>query len=113
MDMSKSRGGFMKKLNLKLNNNKGETIVEVIASILICVISVTLLMSGVAVSAKINKNADENDENFYKELSFAETKQAPLPIPSAKVLIKENFLTTEVPINLYGGEGIYSYEIFE
>ena len=103
----------MKKLYLKLNNNKGETLVEVIVSILICVVSICLLMSGVAVSAKINQNVDIIDENFYKILSLAETKQVPLPITPANALIKENFITTEVPINLYGGEGMYSYGISE
>ena len=48
----------MRNLKCKLNNQKGETLIEVIASILVCVISISMLMGGVAASATINENAD-------------------------------------------------------
>ena len=86
---------------------------EVIASILICVLSVTLLMGGVAASASINEKAESTDQVFYETLSQAETKQTPLSFPGATVVIKENLMETEVPIHLYGGEGMYSYGISE
>ena len=103
----------MKNLKCKLNNQTGETLIEVIASILVCVISISMLMGGVAASATINKNADAVDETFYETLSQAETKQIPLSFPDTKVLIKESLNKTEVAIQLYGGEGMYSYGISE
>lgn len=102
----------MKKVYAKLENHKGETLVELLASILICVISISLLMSGIAISVKINKNANLNDQSFYEILSSAERKQTPLP-GTFKVVIEENLRIIEVPVYLYGGEGMYSYEISE
>lgn len=111
MDTNNNGGVGMKKVQRKLRSKKGETLVEVIAAILICVLSVSLLMGGVAASAAINKSAESTDQMFYETLSQAETKQTPLSIEDAKVVIEEDLMETEVPIKLYGGEGMYSYGI--
>lgn len=99
----------MKNIYRKCMNQKGETLVEVLASILVCVLSVTLLMNGVAISTKINQSADQQDEKFYQSLSVAERKQG-TPIQKGKAIIKEGARTIKIPVSLYGGEEMYSYE---
>jgi len=44
----------------KLKNRKGETITEVLVSLLIAVISMSLLMSSVAAASKINDKVKKN-----------------------------------------------------
>ena len=63
----------MKAMKNKLKSQKGETLVELLAAILISALSVALLMSGVAASIQMIRKSDETDDRFYQALSAAET----------------------------------------
>ncbi len=67
----------MKQITAKLNSCRGESLVEVLASILIATLSVGLLLGGIAVSANLERHADQADENFYQTLNAAEERQDP------------------------------------
>lgn len=102
----------------KLHNERGETLAELLAAILVAALSVTLLFSGIAAAGRINLQAQKADETYYAALNNAQarkgdTRQAQLEIqlwtgsakPNATQMGRE-----EPTINLYGGPGLYSYK---
>lgn len=91
----------------KLKSQRGETLVETMASIVIAALSVALLFTCVMAASQINRMAQEADEAYYKALTAAETQAA--AAKSGKMEISEK----EFDISLYGGEGLYSYALKE
>lgn len=104
----------MTALKRKLRSQRGETLVEVLASILIASLSVAMLLGGVTVSVNLGKQADTADESFYDTLTSAETRQTPVTAgvsTSPVIKLTEGGTTIEIPIQVYGGEGLYSYAL--
>lgn len=99
----------MKPIQAKLKNCRGETLVEVLASILIATLSVTLLLSGVTISNQLNRQADTTDASFYETLTAAETRQTPVAL--GHIQITEGGTSVEIPIQVYGSEGLYAYAL--
>lgn len=115
----------------KLRNDRGETLVEVLFSVLIATLSVTLLFSCVVASSKLDRGAEGMDEQHYNALSEADAQPTPSagasPLPSANVTIArvpassepgvppepdaspEPTPSAELSVTIYGGEGMYSY----
>lgn len=80
----------------KLRNSRGETLVEVLASVLICALSVMLLLGAVSASTSIGLQAQAADEDYYTALSKAE-RQSKVPGGS---------LETDIYSGLSGGTAI-------
>lgn len=106
----------MKHTLKKLKSSSGETLVELLASILIAVLSVSILFGGIMVSVRINEEADRADQEYYKGLSAAE-EQKVLILPDGtegtgeiSVNITTDFTTVSVEVGIYGGYGLYSYK---
>lgn len=102
----------MKRIKAKLHSCRGESLVEVLASILIATLSVGLLLGGVAVSANLERHADQSDENFYQTLNAAEERRTPVTEgvkPSPDIQIFQGGTSIQIPICIYGGEGLWSY----
>lgn len=62
----------MRLLSNKLSSTHGETIVETLAAILIAALSCTILMTSVIASVQINKQAENAEIAYRKELMEAE-----------------------------------------
>ena len=104
----------MTVLKRKLRSQRGETLVEVLASILIAALSVAMLLGGVAVSSNLGRQADTSDEYFYETLTAAENRQAPVTegvSASPVVKLTEGGTSIDIPVQVYGGEGLYSYAL--
>ena len=56
----------------KLKNSQGETLVEVLASVLVCSLSIMLLAGAVSASTSIDLQAQAADAEYYEVLSRAE-----------------------------------------
>lgn len=110
----------------KWNDNRGETLVEVLASVLICSLSVALLFSMVMASGNMDKSAKEADKIFNESLSAAEERTAvtdetgavvPPPVSGAEVTVRntadpdEDFYKAKPPVTFYGGRGAVSYAL--
>ena len=80
----------------KLRNSRGETLVEVLASVLICALSVMLLLGAVSASTSIDLQAQAADEDYYAALSKAE-RQSKVPGGSSE---------TDIYDGLSGGTAI-------
>lgn len=99
----------MTALNRKLRSQRGETLVEVLAAILIASLSVAMLLGGVAVSANLGRQADTADAYFYETLTAAEMRQT--PVANGSVELTQGGISIEIPVWVYGGEGLYSYAL--
>jgi type II secretory pathway pseudopilin PulG len=98
----------MKRLRRKLRSNGGETLVELLVSILIGTLAITILMTGVAAAGRMERNAHQADERFYEALSAAEGQTS--AAQSATVEVRESGrLPVTIEVDLYGSDGLYSY----
>lgn len=100
----------------KLHDNRGETLVEMLASILIAALAVALLFTCCMASVEMGRETWEADKNYYEALSKAEEQKAPLMTDAdgnpltAVVKVESSSVSETVEINLYGGEEMYSYQ---
>lgn len=102
----------------KLRDARGETLVEVLASILIAALSVALLFSAVLASARMDRSAEQTDDAFQASLRAAEEqdKEDAVTVPDdAKVTVKNKdslvLATAEPSVVFYGGNGAISYAL--
>lgn len=96
----------------KLNNTRGETLVEMLASILIAALSVAVLFTCCMASVEMGRETREADEKYYENLSAAEEQKTSLSGEVNVIVANEDAPTATqlVEINLYGGEEMYSYK---
>lgn len=100
----------------KLRDDRGETLVEVMASVVVAALSVVLLFGAVTASVQAGKSARRMDEEYYAALSAAEAQTVPMQEePSGTVLVKyrQNGVETSlfVTVDFYGGRGAVSYAL--
>nr|WP_325204151.1 hypothetical protein [uncultured Oscillibacter sp.] len=104
----------------KLNSSRGETLVEVLASVLICALSVTLLFGAVMASGRIDLQAQAADAEYYEALSKAERQDAADKAPAEPALSVEvanagasgaNPPVQTVSCGFYGTERLLSYAL--
>ena len=91
----------------KLRDNRGETLVEVLASILIAALSVALLFSSIMASANIDRSARASDETYYEALSQAEGRTG--DSEPLEITVKNGGVQTVLSVVRYAGKGAYSY----
>lgn len=96
-------------MDRKLRSSRGETLIEVLCATLVAVLSVALLFAGITASAGIDQRARKTDGDHYAALTEAEEQTT--PAAQAELEVKNLTLGTDkkVQIDLYGGEGMYSY----
>ena len=98
--------------NLKVLDDRGESVGESLASILIVALSTMLLLSCVMTAAENDKAAERVDAAHYAALSEAEARAdaVPAPIPTpGKVTITGDSTSVPLDIEIYG-EGVFSYK---
>lgn len=92
----------------KLKDNRGETLVEMLASILIAALAVALLFTCCMASVQMGRQARAADKRYYENLSAAESRTK--TEGNGQVNVAGNGNSVEVQIQLYGGDGMYSYQ---
>lgn len=109
----------MRKL---IHNDRGETLIEVLASVLIATLSVTLLFGCVTTASKLDTDAKALDGGYYAGLTEADvqvksTKPEATPVPTGTVTIERvegnTVKASAAPtIEIYGDAdvGVYSYK---
>ena len=96
-------------MSSKLKDQRGETLTEVLAAVLVSAISVALLFGGVMASARVE------DPAYYGALSAAEgrTETATPPVGTGfKLKVTTNapgVPSQDVGIQVYGQKGAWSY----
>ena len=108
----------MKSSRQKLHSRRGETLVEVLAAVLICTLAVLMLTSFAVAAMRIDKTAETGDETFYAALNAAEaqgktTPDPAWPSPTTGTIKVENSTggasVPDLPVQFYGGDGVYSF----
>ena len=94
----------------KLNGSQGETLVEVLASILIGALSVALLFPAVMASVNMDRTAKKVDGEFQIILKAAEERDAAAGT-SGQVTVKYGAVSESVSVTFYGGKGARSYAL--
>jgi len=108
----------------KWKDSRGETLVEVLAAILIASLSVTLVFGAIMASATMDRQAQDVDGKYYDALSKAE-RQGPgdeFTNPSGtefQVKVAKKVDVGAAPevtlgkgkVTFYGGEGAVSYAL--
>ena len=97
----------MKRCKAKLRSNQGETLVELLASVLIATLSVALLFGCVTASFQLGRQADQSDTYFYQTLTAAKNRQTPLT--DGIIQVTEGGSLVSLPVQVYGDEGLYAY----
>lgn len=97
----------MKRCKAKLSSNQGETLVELLASILVATLSVALLIGCVTASFQLGRQADQSDSYFYQTLTAAEDRQTPLT--DGIIQVTEGGSLVSLPVQVYGDEDLYAY----
>lgn len=98
----------------KLRSRRGETLVEVMASIVIGALSVALLFGCVMASSRMDSAAAGMDRDYYAGLSDAEAQSAPLAGGGGTVTVANGGIAgtgVSVNVDVYGGAGMYSYKV--
>lgn len=95
-------------MNRKLKDNRGETLVEMLASILIAALSVAVLFTCCMASVEMGRETRAADHRYYEGLSAAEGRRG--LSEEGKVTIEGTGNETDVAIRVYGGEEMYSYQ---
>ena len=103
-------------LKKKLRQQKGETLVEAMVSLLVAVLSMGLLSSAIMAAANINKLTQEADTTFDQELRYAEMRisddEYPMQEDVTLRIEYESLGIQELEVNVYGGEesSLISYQ---
>lgn len=92
----------------KRKDSRGETLVEMLASILIAALSVALLFTCCMTAAAMGRDTREADGRYYEALSAAEEKAG--KEGESSVTVKGNGTEDTIDVFLYGGEEMYSYQ---
>ena len=98
---------MMQKVTDKIKSQSGETLVEVLVSLLISTIAIGLLFTSIVTAARINQANKEADAKFYKELQIAETLISQEGYESEEIQIQIIFQTAEnktLEVLRYGGD---------
>lgn len=100
----------------KLHSSRGETLVEVLASILIAALSVTLLFSCIMATSTMDKDAEKLDDAHYSALSDADAYTSAAATPTTGTVTISRVEDNDVKafatpsIEIYGGAGVFSYK---
>lgn len=89
---------------MKINNKKGETIVEVLVSVLIAALCFVMLQVSIVSSAKLNKKSIDENVPFSEDGAISK---------NIEVKIKRSYSNTESSVLVQGYEtsdGYYYYE---
>lgn len=97
----------------KLKEVRGETLIEVLAAILVGALSISMLFGAVMASGTMDKATREKDKTFYESLDKAEARTANPSLDGLKVTVKNTDSGPEanVSVTFYGGEGALSYAL--
>lgn len=93
----------------KLRERRGETLVELLASILIGALSAALLAGGIAASTRLDLDARNLDKTYYQQLTAAEARTGPALPGAVEVVNTQNDLKSAIPVNVWGGGRAWSY----
>lgn len=100
----------MRPVMEKLRSHKGETLVEVLVSILVAGLSVLLLAGMISTASRFNGAARRADGRLYEELSAAEAQGPDSALGRAGAVLTVGGVRDTISVTVYGlPDGLCSY----
>ena len=97
-------------MRTKLTNNRGDSIIEALVSLLIAVLSIAFLVASITAAIKIN---EKNQAQVTNELSFSYVQTGGTNLASDSnaniTFAGDSDLTTEIDVKVYTTDNGYSY----
>lgn len=100
----------------KLHDDRGETLIEVLASIVIGSLSIALMFGCIMASSKMDEDAKALDRKYYLALTaadasvvYTEDDTGTDDDDTPQVTISNETSSVSLYITIYGGEGMFSY----
>lgn len=105
---------MLDRLSRKRKNQKGESLLETLTALLIAALSIAILLSGIVAAERMNAEAGEVNAVYAEALRNAEKREgtpdiSPISGEEFRAVIGNGTVTKDIPINIYGGKGMYSY----
>lgn len=97
----------MNRLCSKLTSQRGETLAEVLCTLLVVTLASVALATMLSVASRLNASAVERDTAFYADSAAAEERTSPA-IPG-EVALSGPGISATIPVSWYGAEGLWSY----
>lgn len=91
----------------KLKQNKGESLLEALVSMLIAVLAMGLITTAVLAAGSMNKSNREADQKFSKELEQVETYVAEKQSKQMIIIFADGSQKT-VYVDVYGKDGRFA-----
>ena len=88
----------------KLRSNRGETMVEMLVSIALLVLAMSILAAALSSAYSITQASQNADENYYEDLSAAELKKGPGTSGRTVKISRSGGSEVDVPVEIYGNE---------
>lgn len=98
------------KLSRKLRDTAGETLVETLVTIVICVFASVMFAGAVAASSRMNQSAHLQDEEFQGDLMLVELG-TDCSEENGTVLIVGDDVSETVDVTFYEQGGFHSYQM--
>ena len=96
----------------KLKDNRGDSIIEALVSLLIAVLSIAFLVASITAATKINEKtkAEVTDELSFSYVKTNDTNTGSSADSKANITFADdNDLTTEIAVKVYTTGNGYSY----
>jgi hypothetical protein len=99
-----------------MSSDRGETLVETLAAILVCSFAILMLFTATSVATRMNSEAYDREIDIQRQHVPAERHQTPTD-PSADDLLGEestkemSFGGKTYVMRLYGGDDLRSYDL--
>ncbi|MGI6032196.1 MAG: type IV pilus modification PilV family protein [Coriobacteriales bacterium] len=90
---------------MKERSLKGETLVETLAAILVCVCAAVALLTGTTVASRSNQTADARADEISQQVAACEAQED--STGTTQVTIDG----TSYTVDIYGGDDLLSYKL--
>lgn len=97
----------MNRLRSKLSSRRGETLTEVLCTLLVVALASVALVTMLSAASRLNASAVARDTAFYADYAAAEERTS--PAAPGEVTLSGPGLSTTIPVSWYGAEGLWSY----
>lgn len=111
LDCQKRGEGGRGSVREKVRDNRGETLIEVMAAVVVTALSIALLFGTIMACTKIDQSARQSDQEHYSALTKAEVQNEGAGEVSVTVVNKGNNAQNVLKATLYGEKNVYSYAV--
>ncbi len=104
----------MKKIARKLRSRRGETLTEMLVSIVILGLSIAMMATMIITSTKITERSTAKDREYQDQLSAAEAQETSSATGNVTIEDSLGVKKVDIQVDIFGEEGeLKSYKISE